>query len=305
MAILRAAERQAIRFLEFWQRPRADQVRSLRFRFKRLWDVLVPGVPLPVRLPWGGWWLATGDVCSAAIFAGTYEDPERRFVERFLRPGMTVLDIGAHHGFYTLLAARKVGDNGQVIAFEPSPRERRRLIRHVRLNRCRNVRLEPFAVAGEEGHVQLFLVKGIDTGLSSLRRPKVAEEVDPISVAAVTLDAYLARERIRRVGFVKMDVEGAELHVLRGATETLSVRPRPVILCEVQDVRTEPFGYSATEILHFLWERSYEWFKILPGGSLRTLDEATQLAAWRGYNFIAVPEERRSQVREQIITADA
>jgi FkbM family methyltransferase len=63
-------------------------------------------------------------------------------VERFLKPNMTVLDIGTHHGFYSLLASYKVGATGQVIAFEPSPRERRRLLWHLRLNRKKNVLVE-------------------------------------------------------------------------------------------------------------------------------------------------------------------
>jgi ubiquinone/menaquinone biosynthesis C-methylase UbiE len=61
------------------------------------------------------------DVCGDAVFAGNFEEAERQFMERFLKPNMIVLDIGAHHGFYTLLASHKVGPTGQVIAFEPLP----------------------------------------------------------------------------------------------------------------------------------------------------------------------------------------
>jgi FkbM family methyltransferase len=56
------------------------------------------------------------------------------------------LDIGAHHGLYTLLASRRVGRRGMVVAFEPSPRERRRLAKHLRVNRCANVEVEACAV---------------------------------------------------------------------------------------------------------------------------------------------------------------
>jgi len=77
-----------------------------------------------------GWWLARNDECSTAVFTGNFEPSERRLVERFVKQSMTVLDIGAHNGFYTLLAAKKVGPAGKVIAFEPSPRERARLRIH-------------------------------------------------------------------------------------------------------------------------------------------------------------------------------
>ena len=137
------------RLYRFYRKPWHEKVRSVRFRFKRAWNHLLPFVPLPTRLPWGYLWLAYNDVCGDAIFIGSFfEEAERRFVDRFLRPGMVVLDLGAHHGFYTLLASRKVGPKGRVIAFEPSPRERRRLIWHLRLNRVSNVVVESFAPKG-------------------------------------------------------------------------------------------------------------------------------------------------------------
>ena len=101
------------RLRRFLHKPWQEKMRSVRFRFKRLWNRIVPFAPLPTRLPWGGWWLAYNDVCGDAIFTGNFEEAERQFVERFLKPGMVVLDIGAHHGFYTLLASRKVGQKGR------------------------------------------------------------------------------------------------------------------------------------------------------------------------------------------------
>ena len=77
-------------------------------------------------------WLKSNDLSFLSNLAGNFEEAERQFVERFLRPGMIVLDIGAHHGYYTLLASRKDGQKGKVIAIEPSPRERRKLIWHCR-----------------------------------------------------------------------------------------------------------------------------------------------------------------------------
>lgn len=149
-----------LRFLQrlhrFLRKPWPEKVRSLRYRFKMLWNKAVPFVPLPTRLPWGDYWLAYNDVCGDAVFAGNFEEAERQFVERFLRPGMIVLDIGAHHGFYTLLASRKVGEKGKVIAFEPSPRERRKLIWHCRLNRTDNVWIESCALGSFDGEVELF-----------------------------------------------------------------------------------------------------------------------------------------------------
>src|SRR6266481_6347719 len=87
---------------------------------------------------------------------------------RFLRPGMVVLDIGAHNGFYTMLAARRVGNSGQVIAFEPSPREHKRLFRHLKMNRLlANVVVCRLALDHSKGEDTLFVVEGRDIGCNS------------------------------------------------------------------------------------------------------------------------------------------
>src|ERR1700722_2008665 len=140
-----------------------------------LWVRTLPSIPVPVRLPFGSWWLARNDFVGAALFQGGFENIECSFVDRFLAPGMTVLDIGSHHGFYTLLASRKVGPQGKVIAVEASPRERKRLNRHLRINRCKNVAVESRALGEAKGVAELYLVSGVETGCNSLRPPAVAQ----------------------------------------------------------------------------------------------------------------------------------
>jgi FkbM family methyltransferase len=236
------------------------------------------------------------DVCGRAILRGDFEPAERQFVERYLQPGMTVLDIGAHHGFYSLLASLKVGTAGHVIAFEPSPREKQRLIRHLELNQCTNVMVEAMAVGASEGDAELFVVQGKETGCNSLRSPEVSLRTRKLSVAVISLDRYLEQRGIHQVDFVKIDVEGGELDVLRGAEVMLQREPRPAILCEVQEDRTRTWGYAAAEIIEQLAERRYGWFRITPEGSLRPLVAKRNI--FNG-NFVAVPEERQAEMRER------
>jgi len=254
------------------------------------------GIPIPMRLPFGSWWIARNDAVGRAIVQNRFENVERHFVERFLKPGMIVLDIGAHHGFYTLLISRKVGESGSVIAFEPSPRERARLMRHLRLNSCKNVRVEALALGQTEGHAELHVVQGRESGCNSLRPPQVSRhgrletaETKAVPVEVARLDDYIQQHDLARVDFVKMDVEGAELAVLKGATEFLGRQPRPVIFCEVQDMRTRAWGYPAREIVDFLRQRGFRWYFPSAGGDLRPLP--TDQIEFDG-NFAAVPEER-------------
>lgn len=220
-----------------------------------------------------------------------FEQGEQNFLLQFLKSGMTVLDIGAHHGLYTLLASNRVGPHGRVFAFEPSPRELRRLRWNLLLNRCRNVSVVPFALGCSEGTAEFFVCLGQETGCNSLRPPVVNEPVSKVEVMTTTLDHYLERVGIDKVDFVKMDVEGAELDVLKGASRLLN-NSKPLILCELADVRTEPWGYSSVEIYDLLKSCGYAWFSITPEGKLRPCARKEHFHE----NLIAVPEEKRKSV---------
>jgi FkbM family methyltransferase len=271
----------------FIRKPWQEKLAYVEFRFLRL----LLSIPVPVRLPFGAWWLARNDAMGLAVFRGRFETTELQFVNTFLRPDMNVLDIGAHHGLYTLLASRRVGPSGRVTAFEPSPREYRKLLRHLRLNRCVNVRPLNCALGNEEREAELFVVEGCETGCNSLRPPNVAEPTRKIPVWVCTLDSCLDREKIEKVDFVKLDVEGAELEVLKGAGQLLARQPRPVFLCEVQEIRCSAWGYAAKEIILLLRGLGYHWFVPSAGGRLKPL--SSDQPSFDG-NFVAVPDERLS-----------
>lgn len=261
------------------------------------WLTLLLGIPVPVRLPFGSRWIARNDACGRMILRGSFENEERMFVEQILRPGMVVLDIGAHHGYYTLLASQKVGPQGRVIAFEPSVRERRKLLKHLQLNACTNVQVEENALGETVGIEKFFIVEGRETGCNSLRPPAVRKSTYVVEVPITRLNEYVQLQNLARVDFVKMDVEGAELAVLKGATDFLERRPRPIIFCEVQDLRTRPWGYPAREIVDFLRQRGFRWYVPSAGGNMRLLD--LDQNEFDG-NFVAVPEERRDLFEREL-----
>jgi FkbM family methyltransferase len=204
-----------------------------------------------------------------------------------------VIDVGAHHGFYTLLGSKKIGHAGRVLAFEPSPRERKKLLRHLMLNQCSNVKILDCALGRAEGTANLFIVDGAETGCNSLRPPNASQPNQTFPVRVLSLDGCLEREGIEHVDFVKLDVEGAEIEVLNGATHLLDRRPRPVLLCEVQDIRTAPWGYPARAIIDFLRQRGFQWFSLSDGQGLSPI--ASDQAEFDG-NYVAVPEERIADV---------
>lgn len=276
--------RALLRVWRFFRKPWREKFGS----FYATWMRIFPGIPLPIRLPFGAWFLARSDYMSGAVIYGGFELGERSFVQRFLHPGMTVLDIGAHHGLYTLLASKVVGPNGQVVAFEPSPRERRALRLNVGLNRCKNVVIQDLALGDNRGECNLYVVDHHETGCNSLRPPAFSGSTSLVSVIVVSLDQWLAERHLGSVDLIKLDAEGGELSVLQGAQRLLERRPRPVILAEVQDIRTKPWGYRAGEIINYLSAKGYRWFSLSTDGSLAPLGV---LAETFDGNFVACPEE--------------
>jgi FkbM family methyltransferase len=253
---------------------------------------IFPRMPIPLRLPFGAWWLAEKSALDHELIYNEFERMETEFVKRLLRRDMTVVDAGAHHGLYTLLASKRVGWDGRVIAVEPSPRECQRLEKHLRLNRCSNTELVPCALGENPGETDLYLVDGFQDWCNSLRPPAVDEPTRTVRVSVRRLDDVLAELGVSKVDFIKLDVEGAELSVLYGAMKLLHRDSRPAILAEVQDTRTQPWGYAAREIIQFLIRMDYRWFAIAAKGALLPIscDQESYDA-----NLVALPVERTEE----------
>jgi FkbM family methyltransferase len=273
------------RIWRFLASPTRRKYITLANRVRRIF----PGVPIPLRLPFGAWWLAEGSALDHKLIYNEFERMETEFVKRLLRRNMTVVDAGAHHGLYTLLASKRVRWDGRVIAVEPSPRECARLEKHLRLNRCSNTDLVACALGEDPGEMDLYLVDGVQDWCNSLRPPAVDEPVRTIRVSVRRLDDVLEKLGVSKVDFLKLDVEGAELSVLYGAMKLLHTESRPAILAEVQDTRTQPWGYAAREIIQFLIRMDYRWFAIAAKGALLPIscDQETYDA-----NLVALPVER-------------
>jgi len=151
---------------------------------------------------------------------GTYERRKQRAIQAQLDRGMIACDIGANAGFYSLLMARAVGQDGLVYAFEPQPDNLKFLQRHLQLNRVRNVIARGEAVADFVGEACFAANRGSYQGR--------LEEDGQLLVPVVSLDHLLDVGRMQPADLLKIDVEGAELGVLKGAQSFLK-RFRPVI----------------------------------------------------------------------------
>lgn len=240
------------------------------------------------------------DVMGQVIFEGRpFETDERSFVARFLQSGMTFFDVGAHHGLYSLLASKRVGKEGQVYAFEPVPQEFRRLSRNLNLNRCRNVVAEQIAMSRFQGEADMYIVHGRESGCNSLRLPgrDVTTTTSLVKVALITIDKYVQKMRIGAIDLIKIDAEGGELDILKGAESVLTENFRPLMLCEMEDRRTAPWGYPAREIIDWLARRGFEWFEPTKNG----LTRHQKCENYDCDGLVAVPKERLGEVESLLV----
>jgi FkbM family methyltransferase len=162
---------------------------------------------------------------------GTSEPLLQQALVDMLAPGDVYYDLGANVGFFTLLAARLVGPTGAVVAFEPDPHNARTLRANVARNGLGHVTVVEQGVADTSGTLR-FNVQ--DSTMSRLAE----EGEDGIEVPVTTLDDFLAGGAVRRPTLVKLDIEGAEVGALRGATQLLA-DDAPEIICEVHGTEAE------------------------------------------------------------------
>jgi FkbM family methyltransferase len=170
---------------------------------------------------------------SNLLLDGYWEPSVTLFVAQAVRPGMTVVDVGANYGYYTLLLAWLVGDRGRVVAVEPNPEAAASLRRSVELNGAAARISVITAAAGDRdgGEALLFVPESDPKNATIVASP---EALPPAagqlhSVPRVTLDRILAE--LPRVDFVKIDAEGAEAAIIAGMRAML-LREKPCLLLE-------------------------------------------------------------------------
>lgn len=259
-------------------------------------DLIFPLLPIPYRLPWGGWMLLGTCEIARGILYGTYnEQNEINIMKGLLKPGMTVFDLGAYQGLFTIVAAKTVGDEGRVYAFEPVPNQYRILEMNCRLNRLGNVITECMAVSGQKGVTKFFEVDSEQACYSGFRKPAkdVRTSVKEIFVRMTDLDSYLVERGINKVDFIKIDVEGGERDVIEGTLSLWSSAFPPIVLMEVNDKRTGCWDYNASDLLKRF--RDWEYCFLQPTNQGLIYHEIQE--RYNFTNILLVPKNRMDEVR--------
>ncbi len=160
-----------------------------------------------------------------AVWMGIYELEVQRVLQKFIKKGRIVYDVGSNVGFFTIVASELVGPEGRVVAFEPLVRSLHFLREHIRLNSCTNVMVMDVAVSSESGVGMMNLGPGDETTGYLLAR---LSQQGQFEVNTVALDDVVFESGIPPPDFIKIDIEGAEILALQGARRTIG-EFKPVI----------------------------------------------------------------------------
>lgn len=213
-------------------------------------------------------------------------------IDRLVKPGMVVLDIGAHVGYYARRCARLVGESGRVIAFEPHPRTFKTLSENVA--GAPNVTPLQLAVAEDEGSAELYdyLMMSAsgslhyDESLLDLQKsqvgdadiaPRIANDfpVEKFTVRTRPVDAVLAEMGIQRADVVKMDIEGAEMSALRGMQTIIANSPGLALIMEYNPQALKAFGCDPEGAISEVRAMGFAQVQVIEtNGTLTDLSEA-------------------------------
>lgn len=226
--------------------------------------------------------LNPSDYIEKILFiTGEYENNLVELLNKVLKKGDCFLDIGANIGYFSLIAANIVQNEGVVYSFEASDKTFQKLERNIELNRINNLKLFNFAVSNKEESLTFNIQKDGNSGMSSFRKLD-GYKAESITINAKPIDYFL--NEMSKIKLIKMDIEGAEGMVIEGMQNLIN-RDRPFITLELVDKYLIQLGYSAQNIIEKLKQLNYQiYFLDFP---LKMVSEAPKEQC----NILCIPNE--------------
>ena len=200
------------------------------------------------------------DGLALSIFK-IYEPNQTEIVKKYVHEGDIVIDIGAHVGYYTLLMAQLVGENGKVYSFEPDPVNFQLLKKSVEINGFENVVLIQKAVSNITDKVKLFLGDN-DSAINRIYDAKLGDAKESIDVESIRIDEYF-KENDELINFIKIDSEGSEVKIINGMKQFLSRNQELVMMTEFFPFLIKKSGDEPNQYLKLLEKSGFSLYNIL------------------------------------------
>jgi FkbM family methyltransferase len=218
--------------------------------------------PTPIPLPLQGMYL---NYLPLRMYRHNIHEPETTaFFKKNIKKSDVVVDVGALVGYYTVLFSRL---GNKVIAFEPSPRNHRRLLKNIRRNKCKNVTVFPFAVGNTDSKRNLYVNNG-GSGVDSLVPQLARDGAKTLEIDTYRMDSLVSG----RVDFVKIDAEGTDIDVLEGMTRIITENPQIQIVLEFSPKHLRDMGQTAADFFKRIEELGLEDIKWLAQDGLTPSD---------------------------------
>ncbi len=206
-------------------------------------------------------------------FLGTYELKETVLFKNYININTVFYDVGANIGYYTLLAAKRIGENGTIYAFEPDSNNRKKLHANIELNNFKNVVIVPNIVSNKNNKtIKLFVSDKKNRGMSSIEKPDNFSGITE-NVQTISLDEFSKTAKFPDL--IKIDVEGAEYSVLKGMKEIMK-KNNPDILIEVKDETLYNQNVSRKMLAELIRKMEYNFYEIGDDGQLYISEELNE-----------------------------
>ena len=198
-------------------------------------------------------------VSSEMLNFSNYEEEETKILFRCISPDDVIFDIGANIGWYSLLIA-SIYPKAQVFAFEPMPQTYNQLCKNIKLNDLKNIETHKIGFFESEKEISFYFNPNL-TVATSIKNILDDENIHTVKGHVVKLDSFTQQNEIKKLDFIKLDVEGAELFVIRGGLETLA-QYTPIIFMEMLRKWSAKFGYHPNDLITLIQPLGYQCFKI-------------------------------------------
>ena len=205
----------------------------------------------------------------------------------------TIFDIGANFGWYSVHMGKNIKDNSIIHSFEPSPDAYNELTNNINLNDLRgNVKAINLCLGNSTGLTKLFIPEKLGSAFASLNLNNYNGKIRKVLVSIDTIDNYCKNNNIKQVDLIKIDVEGAEHLVFKGARSLLASEKKPVIMMEAQKHSTENFNYTPEDLFKFLSSYGYVIYSMKDGKLvlLKDFDKSTE------YNFLCYSPQQHAKI---------
>lgn len=229
-----------------------------------------------------------------------YDDPGViNLLQRLIKPGMVVFDVGANKGDFTLHCIHLLGQSGHIVAFEPISAAYEKLLQALQRDPAGRefVRCERLAVSNSSGTAVFHTYPIEFSGWNGLGDPKLNPNYSPYMklntevVTIITLDEYCAQNDVEQIDLLKIDVEGFEIEVIEGAQDLIAAGAIRHLIFEISLAPLAGAHHTAKDVLHSFEDMGFEVSLILPNGLLQPVNSAAFNAPFFA-NYLASPNSR-------------